>query len=326
MVGKIFIITTVTIIFIILLILGSYLFTPRVVAFIYKFWVDDVMHHSISKNYGEIKERIKSIEDIEYDSDVKNSIMDIYTPFTYTRPLPIIMWIHGGGYIFGDKSVTAEYGRNLANKGYLVANINYSLAPGHKYPEPIIQANQALKYLNEHAPEYGGDTNKFFIGGDSAGAQIASQITALQTDTKLSSAMHIIPALKMDQLKGSVLFCGLYDMDTLKNSVFPGLSMFFWSYTGVKDYMKFKDIDELSATKQVIRNYPPTFISVGGSDSLSAQSKKFASVLANNNIPVTSVFFSSENTLGHEYQFNLDEPDAINTFKKAVDFLNQQSK
>ena len=63
----------------------------------------------------------------------------------------MFIWIHGGGFIGASKEQTQTYAMTPANAGYVVANINYSLAPAHKYPTPILEANQALKYLQRHS-------------------------------------------------------------------------------------------------------------------------------------------------------------------------------
>ena len=105
------------------------------------------------------------------------------------------MWIHGGAFVSGSKEQTQEYGMALANEGYVIANINYAIAPGQKYPGPIIQTNQSLKYLQDNVSKYGGDMNQLFIGGDSAGAQIASQIIAIITNEALAKSMDIQPSI-----------------------------------------------------------------------------------------------------------------------------------
>ncbi|WP_338125139.1 alpha/beta hydrolase [Paenibacillus dendritiformis] len=188
----------------------------------------------------------------------------MYYPKHTGKDLPVIMWIHGGGFVSGNKEQTQEYGMALANEGYVVANINYALAPGRKYPGPVIQANQALKYLQDHIAEYGGDMNRLFIGGDSAGAHIASQTAAVITNGNLAKSMGIEPSVDKKQLKGALLYCGLYNMDrmTRPQSSFIlrlGVNSVFWSYTGVKEFATFSRLDEMSTVNHVTPDYPPVF-------------------------------------------------------------------
>ena len=142
----------------------------------------------------------------------------------------MVVWLHGGGYVLGDKEVTKEYAMTLASHGYVVANVNYALAPEHKYPTPVVQANQALKYLNSNAAKYGGDMDRLFPGGNSAGAQIVSQIAAITSNERLVKSMGIKPAIENEQLSGVLLFCSIYDMKTVRATGTPFLETFMWSY------------------------------------------------------------------------------------------------
>ena len=97
------------------------------------------------------------------------------------KPRPVILWVHGGGFISSSAATVADYAILLAHAGYTVASLDYSLAPGARYPVPVRQGNAALRYLRANAARFGGDPDRIVLGGDSAGAQIASQLAAMQT-------------------------------------------------------------------------------------------------------------------------------------------------
>ncbi len=203
----------------------------------------------------------------------------------------------------------------LANAGYVVANINYDLAPAHKYPGPVIQANRALKYLRENVRQYGGDINRLFLGSNSSGSQLASQL-----------AMGIQSSVKNEQLRGVLLYDGAYDMRTLRATRTPGMSLFLWSYTGVRRFESYDRIDELSTVNHVTPDYPPAFLAVGDADALEPQSLEFIDVLEKDGIEVEAVLFTGTGAhLGHDYMMDLDTESAQQTLKKVLDFLERHS-
>lgn len=302
-------------------------YTPRPAAYLIRFAAEHAAKPQPALETQAIIERTVRIADLSYSGEGNSSsTMDIYTPRNPQGKLPIIVWIHGGGFILGDKSDAAEYARHLADQGFLVANINYALAPGTRYPGPVMQANEAIRYLLAHAPEYGGDTSQFFLGGNSAGAQIASQTAALMTNPQLAAAMQVIPAIPAESLKGAVLFCGIYNMDTVQQGRFPGMSTYLWSYTGVKDYLTFPNIDQLSTVRQITAAYPPVFISAGDADTLTFQSKELAQALEQQKVPIVPLFFDNNPAgLGHDYQYRLTEPAAVDALQQVIRFLKEQS-
>jgi acetyl esterase len=85
--------------------------------------------------------------------DAPTAHLDIYTPDGTSRePRPVILWVHGGGFIGSTAASVADYAILLAHAGYTVAALDYSLAPGARYPAPIRQGNAALRYLRPPGP------------------------------------------------------------------------------------------------------------------------------------------------------------------------------
>lgn len=283
-------------------------------------------------NIETINKQVHVVKDVVYDEHgIENSLLDIYYPKNAGKDLPVMMWIHGGGFVSGNKEQTQAYGMALANEGYVVANINYALAPGQKYPAPVMQANQALNYLQDHIGQYGGDMSRLFIGGDSAGAQIASQTAAVITNESLAKSMGIQPSIDKKQLKGALLYCGLYNMDRMTQPspsfiLRLGVKSVLWSYTGVKDFATFTRLNEMSTVNHVTPDYPPVFLTVGDADSLAPHSLDLIDVLVRNGVEVDSVLFEGTHSeLGHEYQFDFTSPHAEKTLGRTFEFLKKHS-
>ena len=313
----------ITVAILVILVVGQ--FTPVVNALIIR-QASTLQSNSPAANVGTIQQNVAVAHNIVYD-EMENSVMDIYYPKDAQAPLPVVVWLHGGGYILGDKEVTKEYAMILASHGYVVANVNYALSPEHKYSTPVVQANQALKYLNDNAPKYGGDIDRLFLGGNSAGAQIASQIAAITSNEGLAKSMGIEPAIENEQLRAVLLFCSIYDMKTVRATGTPFLETFMWSYTGMRDFENYPRIDELSTVKQITPKYPPVFVSVGDADPFELQSIELIKALENNGVKVYPVLFNGTNAnLGQDYQYNLDTPYAQQALTKALKFLKMHSQ
>jgi acetyl esterase/lipase len=210
----------------------------------------------------------------------------------------------------------------LAHAGYTVASLGYSLAPGSEYPVPVQQGNAALRYLRANAARFGGDPARIVLGGDSAGAQIASELAAVQTDPALARSAGLTAAVPAGTLRGVVLFCGLYDMRTVGSTGFPALRTYLWAYTGTRDWTSYPAIDQLSTVLHVTASYPPTFISVGDADPFQSQAMELESALKRNAVPLTTLFWTGTgDRLNHEYQFNFNLPQAQTAFQRTLAFV-----
>jgi acetyl esterase/lipase len=112
-------------------------FTPVVTAFIIKQPIN-AYNFNPPPGFETIKENVIVHKDIPYNE--QGTLMDIYSPKEIDTPVPVIMWIHGGGFIGGKKENIQAYAMTLASSGYVVANINYDVAPRYKYPVPVMEA------------------------------------------------------------------------------------------------------------------------------------------------------------------------------------------
>jgi acetyl esterase/lipase len=314
-------IAVVVISLLVVLIVGQ--FTPVLTAWFFKPLIDSATF-TAPPNFESIQENVVVKKDIPYNDH--GTLLDIYYPKNVDPPMPVIMWIHGGGFIGASKEQTQVYGMTLANAGYVVANINYDLAPAHKYPTPVIEANQALEYLCENVSHYGGDINHLFLGSNSSGSQIDSQVAALISNHEFAQTMSIQPSIRNEQLKGVLLYDGPYDMRTVKATHFPGLGLFLWSYTGVRRFESYDRIDELSTVNHITPDFPPVFLTVGNIDALEPQSLEFIQVLKDNGVEDESVLFAGTDAhLGHDYMMDLDTVPAQRTLEKALNFLLRHS-
>ena len=99
--------------------------------------------------------------------------LDIFAP-SNAKNLPVIVWIHGGGWTVGDKKEIVEKPKALTQKGFVFVSINYRMLPAVTMGELIRDCAKATGWVGKHIAEYGGDPQRLFIAGHSAGAQLAA--------------------------------------------------------------------------------------------------------------------------------------------------------
>lgn len=265
--------------------------------------------------------------DIAYGPGGVDETFDLYRPENDDAPLPLVVWIHGGAWISGHKEDVDPYVKIIASNGFAAVSLNYTVGPEAIYPTAVEQLNRALAFLVDNAEEYGIDPDRIVIAGDSAGAQLTSQLATMVTNPEFAAEVGVEPALSPEQLRGVVLNCGIYDTSGIPNV--PGLAGWgfrtaLWSYIGERDWSETAADREMSTIDWVTEDFPTTWISGGNGDPLTnTQSKPLAEKLDSLGVDVTSVFYAEDNvpSLPHEYQFHLDFEEARTALDSTLDFL-----
>jgi acetyl esterase len=128
------------------------------------------------------KPDVAKVEDRTIPGPAGDIPVRIYTP-TGGGPHPILVYYHGGGWVIGSIETCDGISRAYANAaGCIVVNVDYRLAPEHKFPAAADDAFAALNWASEHAGEFGGDPSRIAVGGESAGANLAAVVAQLATD------------------------------------------------------------------------------------------------------------------------------------------------
>jgi len=269
---------------------------------------------------------------LKYDNQSNDALLDIYRPANKKisfKKLPIVVWIHGGGLISGSKDQVSNYCKIIAGSGYIVAAIDYTIAPEAKYPTPVIQTQKALKYLIENAAKFGIDTSAFFLAGDSGGSMIAAASAAVISNPDYGNVTRIKPGLNLNNLRGLILFCGIYDVNELNLDGTFGSFMrtVLWSYFGKKDISNDAYARAASVIHYINNRFPKAFISAGNNDPLLPQSTKLAEKMRAEGIESDTLFFDANRTpgLGHEYQFALETAEGKQALLRCLNFLSMAS-
>ena len=102
-------------------------------------------------------------------------VLDIYSP-AGAKNLPVVFWVHGGGWQTGDKANVQEKPAWFTKKGFVFVSINHRLLPEVEMEVLVRDVAKAFGWMHKHIAEHGGDPNRVLVGGHSSGAQLATLI------------------------------------------------------------------------------------------------------------------------------------------------------
>ena len=186
--------------------------TSKLAKLIFDF--DDNAKSFITNKYKS-SNKILVQEDIVYHaSEADVCKLDIFSPeLVVATKMPVMINVHGGGWVTGDKKWRAAQGQLFADMGMKVINLNYGLCPEYTYDKSVKHILLALRWLEDNAEQYDMDLDNVFIMGDSAGGQIACQICAVLHNKQFWERLGLEPVKY--SLKGALLLCGAYDFAEL---------------------------------------------------------------------------------------------------------------
>lgn len=275
-----------------------------------------------------VPDQIESILDVSYDANDKDALFDVYfhkDSVAVKHRLPLIVWTHGGGLVSGNKHQLSNYCKILASHGYTVISIDYTVAPEAKYPTPVRQLNQALRFISSNANRFHADTSFFILAGDSGGSMISAATANIITNPEYATSTRVQPGLKPNQIRGLLLYCGIYEIDNLKTEGPFGsfLNTVKWAYFDKKDISQDVYAKTASVTNFLTGTFPPSFISAGNKDPLLPQSELLANKLSALKIYTDTLFYSPDYqpALEHEYQFTLDDAGKM-ALQRSMQFLD----
>jgi acetyl esterase len=207
-------------------------------------------------------------------------------------PHPMLVYLHGGGWICGSPATHRKLAHRFAEAGYLVFNVDYRLAPEHPFPTPLDDCLAAIRWAVREAPRYGGDPERLAVGGDSAGGNLSAAAAAILADDPS------LPAIR-----AALLIYGVFDFVRLSEgldglSADPMLSSLGAMTAGeggdlgaqmldlmVHSYLGGPPSAELLADPRIspvhaAAKLPPSHIVVGTADPLVAQARELVEALS----------------------------------------------
>lgn len=248
-------------------------------------------------------------DDIVYGEDPKWQVLDVYRPKNEEgKNLPVIVSVHGGAWVYGDKERYQYYCMNLATRGFAVVNFTYRLAPEYKYPASLEDTNLVFTWVLNHGKEYGFDTEHIFAVGDSAGGHNLGLYAAICTNPAYAAeyAFKVPEGFKPTAI---ALNCGKYEIDLdseLTDEQTKLLMADFLPGQGTA-----KEMELINVLNHVTQNYPPTFLMTATGDFLKQQAPIMAEKLASCNVPFVYRYYGDfKRELEHVFHCNIRSEDA----------------
>ena len=231
--------------------------------------------------------QLESISDIKISTADAEIPLRIYVP-KVTKPLPVYITFHGGGWVYGSLNTHDPFCREIAEQaGVIVVSVDYRLAPEHKYPAALNDCYGAVNWVKTHIHARGGDPNRLGIGGVSAGGNLAAAVV-------LKAKEELYPNFQAQVLNVPVL---QYNFDTPSYQKYAEgyfltkkLMMWFWDqYLDKKTDGQVPMASPLNAPD--LSGLPPTLLVLAEFDPLYDEGFAYGGKLKAANVPVTMLSY-----------------------------------
>ncbi len=263
----------------------------------------------------------KKIANVPFlDGGHERHLLDIYTPEKPTdKKLPVMFWIHGGGWQAGNKDDVALKPQVLTERGFVFVSTNYRLLPEVTMDVLIRDVAASFGWMHRNIAKYGGDPNRIYVGGHSAGAQLAAIIC---TDDRYLKEQGV----SFEVLRGCVPVDGdTYDISKIimtaehRQALYGG-KMFTFGHRQKFGNDPEKHVDFSAVTHVAKDKHIPPFLLLyfTGNPDTRAQANRLGEVLKAADIPVT--VFGKGNTNHSQLNNDLGKPDDPAT-KAFLEFL-----
>lgn len=260
-------------------------------------------------------EDVERFDDIQYGPDEKWNVLDVYLPRERAKGeeraegrgeaggcpsgekeagLPVIVSVHGGGWVYGDKELYQFYCMSLAQRGFAVVNFTYRLAPEHKYPAQVEDVNRVMEWIFRNGAQYGFNLEKIFLVGDSAGAHLAGIYSCICTNAAYAAAYPFrVPNGFVP--KALALNCGVYvpvptgDVPALVHEQVNDLPKELMPGGCTKEEAELIDV-----IKYITSAFPPAFIMTATEDFCRPQAAYLEKVLKKIGVPYVFKIYGEE--------------------------------
>lgn len=250
----------------------------------------------------------------------ERQVLDIFSPAD-AKNLPVVFWIHGGGWQAGDKTDVQIKPRVFNEKGFVFVSTNYRLLPSVEMETIVRDVAQSIRWVHDHIAEYGGDPQRMLVMGHSAGAQLAALIC---TDERYLKSEGLSLAI----VKG----CVPVDGDTYDIPAMIETTETRWRVHGLPR-AKFGHREKFGHTAEKHRDFsavthvakdkgiPPfLLLHVAEHPDVSAQAQRLGTALKDAGVPVT--VFGARDTTHGRINAHLGQPDDPAT-KALFEFVEQ---
>ena len=267
-------------------------------------------------------EDICRYDDLVYGPDPVWNKLDVYRPKDLEGKLPVIVNVHGGGWVYGDKELYQFYGMILAQRKFAVVNFTYRLAPEVKFPAPLEDTNNVICWMHEHQDEYGLDMDHVFMVGDSAGGHLCGLYSAICTNLAYAANYDFeVPDGFVPE--AVALNCGVYAplgiTEVLESEQDNELMRDFLPEKGSEKERKLINVSD-----HVTPAFPPVYLMTCVGDFCRPQAPLLEKSLKENGVYYEFVTYGSEEEpLYHVFHVTIQEPQGQKCNDDECDFFRR---
>jgi acetyl esterase/lipase len=260
-------------------------------------------------------------------------LMDIYRSTDHPPPWPVVLYIHGGGFRILSKDTHWIMGLSFARRGYLVFNINYRLAPRHRFPAALQDAAAAYDWVVRHGAEYGGDPQRLIVAGESAGANLTAALTVAACFERQEPYARqvfdtgrvpdaILPMCGMFQVSDPERFARRRRLSRFISDRIEETSRAYLPNPEAQGAaLDLADpITVLESDAEPSRPLPPCYTAVGTKDPLLPETRRLAAALGRRAVPCEARYYPGEI---HAFHALMWRKQARRCWAEQFDFLGE---
>lgn len=280
--------------------------------------------NAFNKKYEDRKDTVippdvELIKDVSYETVNSVHKMDIFRPMNRGDNLPIIINVHGGGLILGNKEFNRPFCARLCQQGFVVFSIEYRLVPEVSAFQQFSDVVAATAYIKKYGKQYGGDVENIFMVGDSAGAYLAIYTTAMKNNPSLSVATH--NSTSGAQIRALALISGMFYTNR-----FDKIGLFLPKALYGNHYKTSSFAQYINPESEgIIKNLPPCYLVTSCGDHLHNYTVDFAKALKAGGVTYQLIDYSKAQggkQLSHAFSvFYPDLPESRTTITQIADFF-----
>ena len=252
-----------------------------------------------------------------YGPDKKWQRLDLYRPRGAAEPLPVIVSVHGGGWVYGDKERYQYYCMSLVEHGFAVVNFTYRLAPEHKFPAQLQDVDLVFHWLLRHAERYHLDARHVFALGDSAGAHLLGLYCCACGDADFAAACALQPPEGF-RPTAVALNCGVYHIDPPK----PGERANPLLADLLPNKGTAEELRQISVLEHLNESFPPALVMTCEGDFLAEAAPPLVQRLESLGVPAEYRYYGDrDHVLGHVFHCNMRLAEAARCNREECDFF-----
>ena len=249
-------------------------------------------------------------DNVSYGDDGNWQKLDIYRPKSAEGKLPVIVSVHGGAWVYGDKERYQFYCMDLARRGFAVVNFTYRLCPEFRFPAPLEDINLVFRFMQKQGGKYGLDTEKVFALGDSAGAHLLGLYLCARSNPDYAATLpfELCPS---PTIQAAALNCGIYETG-IAYKLDPNMQEI------MKDFMNgggtAEELEHISVIHWLSSALPPLYLMTSTDDFLKYQAPILTKALCDRNVPFRLRLYAGEDRkdkLYHVFHLNIRSKEAI---------------